>query len=569
MAHYTSTIRGPSHNVSHSYVQSMKPTKMVDIQDRSLSDHSIFVGYGSNAKRIKDRWEATKKQLRFENNYIALKWLLDSFVDDYLRSKNMEDTATLTRETVFIKKERRDEITSTQSRRPVNHHSPSKTRFEDTVTERKENGIIDKPLHGHASESRQHVSSIKERRSGDGSRIASGDLHIAGQYPYKYVPEYWSPYYHWHGNVPVNSRIVNVTSIPGYSGYMMKTPSCSSLPTRDIQKPAGGLRTCESLKQLNRDGNDERGESSTVSEKRPAVNLGFKTKSMPNLQFIPKENEVNSEEEDEIESDPESQGDLIALSTSSLSMPNLRKIPQDRVPRLSPPSRGHFEAAPLLRDDVCNASSFSMPNLKAIQGGIEHDDRKKTIRDFVINRLTGTKDHDQAELKTKIFNPNGFYPPSSLRDSERKLVIRERLLNRLAKRKREENIQAPHHNGKMTSQGTSRLKFARTLPQVSESRLWPEKNYMQARDARMLDKDDHANNNWKVPQAVGSSEHSRNMVGISFLTYLTSSPIQSRFSSIDFSLGDVFSLLSKFYHLVDLLLPTSGKLSFVILVTPS
>ena len=500
-----------------SYVQSIKPTKMVDIRDNRSTDHSIFIGYGSNAKRIKDRWEATKKQLRFENNYVALKWLLDSFVDDYLRSKNMEDTATLTRETVSIKKERRvDDVSSTQSRRPASH-SPSRTRFDDTVIEHKENGIIDKQSRGNASESRPHITSIKEHRPGDGSRMASGDLHIAGQYPYKYVPEYWAPYYHWHGNVPMNSRMVSVGSIPRYSGYMMKTSSCSSLPTRDTHKHVGVLRTSESLKQLNREAKDERGESSTMSEKRPAVNLGFKTKSMPNLQFIPKESDVNSEEEEEeIESDPESQGDLIALS--SLSMPNLRKIPPDRGPLLSPPSHGHYEPAPLLRDrhDVCSASSFSMPNLKAIQG-IEHDDRKKTIRDFVINRLTGTKDHEQAELKTKIFNPNGYYPPSAMRDSERKLVIRERLLNRMAKRKREENTQplGSHHNGKMTSQVTSHLKFAKTLTRVPESRLWPEKNYMHApaRDARMLDKEDHENNNWKIPQAIGSSEQqSRNMV---------------------------------------------------------
>ena len=487
---------------------------MVNIHDNRLTDHSIFIGYGSNAKRLKDRWEATKKQLRFENNYVALKWLLDSFVDDYLRSKNMEDTATLTRDTVCIKKERRvDDVSSTQSRRQASH-SPSKTRFEDTVMERKENGIIDKPLHGNAPESRQHVSSIREHKSSDSSRL-SGDLRMVGQYPYKFVPDYqWSPYYQWHGNIPVNSRMVNVSSIPGYSGYMMKTSSCSSLPTRDTHKFGGGLRTSESLKQLNREGKDERRESSTMTEKRPAVNLGFKTKSMPNLQFIPKESEANSEEEEETESDQESQGDLIALSASSLSLPNLRKIPPDRTP-LSPPSHGHFDQPPLLRDrhDVCSAPSFSMPNLNAIQGA-EHDDRKKTIREFVINRLTGTKDHGPPEFKTKIFNPNGYYSPSAMQDSERKLVIRERLLHRMAKRKREENTQAPasYHNGKMMSQVPSHLKFAKTL--TPESRLWPEKNYMQAplRDARMLDKDDHANNNWKVPQAVGSSEQQRTMV---------------------------------------------------------
>ena len=485
---------------------------MVHIHDNSLTDHSIFIGYGSNAKRLKDRWEATKKQLRFENNYVALKWLLDSFVDDYLRTKNMEDTATLTRDTVPIKKEPRrvEEVSSTQSRRHASH-SPSKTRFDDTVIERKENGIIDKPLQRDPSESRQHVSSIRGHKSSGSSRLSSGDLHMVGQYPYKFVPEYqWSPYYHWHGNVPVNSRMVNVSSIPGYPGYMMKTSSCSSLPTRDTHKFGGELRTSESLKQLNREDKDERRESSTVTEKRPAVNLGFKTKSMPNLQFIPKESEVNSEEEEEIESDPESQGDLIALSASSLSLPNLRKIPPDRAPLLSPPTHGHYDQTQLLRDrhDVCSAPSFSMPNLNAIQG-VEHDDRKKTIRDFVINRLTGTKDHGPAELKTKIFNPNGYYSPSAMRDSERKLVIRERLLNRMAKRKREENTQAPasHHNGKLASQVPSHLKFAKTI--TPESRLWPEKNYMQApaRDARMLDKEDHANNNnWKLPQAMGTSE---------------------------------------------------------------
>ena len=497
----------------------MKPTKMVDIRDNRLTDHSIFVGYGSNAKRIKDRWEATKKQLRFENNYVALKWLLDSFVDDYLRSKNMEDTASLTRDTMHIKKERRvNEVNLTQSRRPASH-SPSKTRFEDTViTERKENGILDRRLNSNASETRAHISTIKENKPGDNSRMASGDPHITGQYPYKYVPEYWSPYYHWHGNVPMNSRIVNVSSIPGYSGYMMKTSSCSSLPTQNTHKLGGVLSTSGSLKQLNRDGKDQRGESSTMSEKRPAVNLGFKTKSMPNLQCIPKESEVNSDEEEEIESDQESQGDLIALS--SLSMPNLRKIPPDRVSLRSPPSHGHYEPAPLLRDRH-DASSFSMPNLNAIQGH-EHEhehDNRKTIRDFVMNRLTGTKDHEQGQLKTKIFNPNGYYPQSAMRD-----VIRERLLNRISKRKREENTAVPgsHYNGKMTSQVSSPLKFAKALPRVPESRLWHEKSYVQApvRDARMLDKEDHENNNWKVPHAFGSSEQqARNMVSIWLQTF--------------------------------------------------
>ena len=499
---------------------------MVDIRDSRLTDHSIFIGYGSNAKRVKDRWEATKKQLRLDNNYVALKWLLDSFVDDYLRTKNMEDTASLTRDTVCVKKERRiDEVSSSQGRRPASH-SPSKTRFEDTVvTERRENGIIDK--HSNSSETRPHISSIKEHKAGDNSRVASGDLHVSGQYPYKYVPEYWSPYYHWHSNVPMNSRIVNVSSIPGYSGYMMKTPSCSSLPTRETHKPSGVLRTSESLRQLNRDGKDERGEMSTIGEKRPAVNLGFKTKSMPNLQCIPKESEVNSEEEEEIESDPESQGDLIALS--SLSMPNLRKIPPDRATLRSPP-RGHYEPAPLLRDrhDACSASSFSMPNLNAIQGH-EHDDRKKVIREFFRNRVTGTQDHEQAQLKTKIFNPNGYYSPSSMRDDERKLVIRERLLNRLAKRNREGSSPVPgsHYNGKMTSHVTSHLKFAKAMPRVSESRLWSEKNYVQtpARDARTLDKEDHENNNWKVPQAIGSSEQQSrsavsNLICIRFLSPL-------------------------------------------------
>lgn len=498
----------------------MKPTKMMDIHDNRSTDHSIFIGYGSNAKRIKDRWEATKKQLRFENNYVALKWLLDSFVDDYLRSKNMEDTATLTRSTISVKRERRiDEPSSSQSQRPASH-SPSKTRFEEVVTERRENGIIDKPLHSNRTEPRQRVSSIKEHKSSDRSRIAS-DLHIPGQYPYKIVPEYWPSYYHWHGGVnPLNSRMVS--SIPGYSGYMIKTSSCSSLPIHNTHKLGGALRTSESQKQLNSSdvGKGEKGESS-MSEKRPAVNLGFKTKSMPNLQFIGKESEPNSDEEDEIESDPESQGDL--LSASSLSMPNLRKIPPDRAPLLSPPPRGHYEPVQFLRGrhDVGSSSSFSMPNLKAIEGirPDEHDDRKKTIRDFVINRLTKT-DHEQAELKTKIFNPNGYYPQSAMRDSETKIVIRERLLNRLAKRKREENtrVEAPgfHHNGKMTSQVTSHLKFAKNLPRVAESRLWAEKSYAHApRDARLLGKEDRANNNWKIPQAVPISEqqsNERNMV---------------------------------------------------------
>lgn len=500
-----------------SYAVSVKPAKMADIHDRSLSDHSIFIGYGLNAKRVKDRWEATKKQLRFENNYVALKWLLDSFVDDYLRSKNMHDTATLTREPVTIKKERQvDEVSLTQSRRSTSH-SPARTRFDDTVTQHdKENGIVDNSsLLGNASELRQHVPSIKEHKSsGHNSRIPSSDLHVGRQYPFKYVTDYWSPYYSCYSNLPLNSRIMNMSSIPGYSGYMVKTPSCSSLPTRDLSKLGGESRTSESLKQMKPAEKEDRGESSTSAvEKRSSVNLGFKTKSMPNLQFIPKESDVNSEDEDEIESDPESQGDLIALSSSSLSMPNLRKIPADRPPLMSPPSQGHYEATPLLRDrhDVCNTSSYSMPNLKDIQGS-EHDNRKKTIRDFVINRLT--KDNEQAEPKS--YNPNGFYPPSAMR-SERKLVIRERLLDRMARRKHEEVTQA-HHNGKMTSSLTSHLKFAKTLPRIPE-RLWPIKSYVNApaRDSRMLDKEDHANNNWKVPHAAaGSSEQSsRNMVCVS------------------------------------------------------
>ncbi|XP_028391178.1 uncharacterized protein LOC114516028 isoform X2 [Dendronephthya gigantea] len=509
MAHYTSTIRGPSHVVSHSYVQSIKPTKVMDIHDKTSTDHSIFIGYGSNAKRIKDRWEATKKQLRFENNYIAFKWLLDSFVDDYLRSKNMEDTATLTRDTMYIKKERRiDEVSTSQSRRPATR-SPSKTRFEDGP-ERKENGIVDNQSHSKISESRQHhVPPINEPKSVGSSRMAGGgNMPISGQY-YKYFPEYWSPHYYWHaGSVPMNSRMVNVSSVAGLN--LMKTPSCSSLPTGDTHNVGGGLRTSESLKQLHRDGKDvNRGESSSAtSVKRPAVNLGFKTKSMPNLQFIPNESEVNSDEDDDIESDPESQGDLMALS--SLSMPNLRKIPPDRPPLMSPPSpRGRYEPAPLSRDR--HDASMSMPNLQAIQGGMENDDRKKTIRDFLMNRLTSTKDHEQGERRTKIFQPNGYYP-----QSERKLVIRERLLNRMAKRKREENAPVPgsHYNGKMTPQGNSPLKFAKKLPRVPESsRFWPDRNYLHApaRDSRILEREDHVNNNWRIPQGAGTSEQPKNM----------------------------------------------------------
>ncbi|XP_046850671.1 uncharacterized protein LOC124444131 isoform X2 [Xenia sp. Carnegie-2017] len=497
-----------SFSYQNSFSQNIKSSsRMTDIHDKTQTDHSIFIGYGSNAKLIKDRWEASKRQLRFDNNYVALKWLLDNFVDDYLRSKNLQDTATLIRhQNVTVKKERIPHEASTSHSRRAASRSPSKTRFEDMAAAEnsKENGIKDRQSRDNWSELRHGISN---RKSAESSRMSSDDFRMSGQHSYKYIPDYWSPYYHWPTNIPMNSRMMSVGSIPGYPEYMIKTPSCSSLPTRDSSQSADTFTsaTSESFRRFRR---DEREHS---LEKKSGLNRGLKFKSMPNLQSIPKDSDLNSDEEEESLSDSESQGDLMF---SSLSMPNLRKIPPDRTPLNSPPTRERYQSTSLLRSrhNVSNPSSLSMPNLQAIPGS-DHDNRKKTIREFVMNRLSGVKEHDSGELNSKIYNPNGFYAPSAMMDSERKLVIRERLLNRMAKRKREETNQLQQHNGALSSSCTSHLKFApSTLSLIPERRLWSGKNFSKTPTSsavRTLDKNDRVDNNkWKFPD---SEQQSKNM----------------------------------------------------------
>lgn len=485
-----------------SYSQRNKSPRDMNTGESNTTDHSLFIGYGTKAKRVKDRWEATKRLLRFENNYVALKWLLDSFVDEYLRSKQMADTMIATAEPV--RKDRREE--ECIQARQMATRSPPRTRFEE-VSESRSRPDMSPPTSAVETRTQSSLKDHKPRPTHDGIRMVPGDkgyMQLPGQYSYKY----WSPYYPWPGGVPVNPRLVPVGSIPGYSGYMIKTPSCSSLPTPH--------RDDEHLKRWASAGVvKDSAKSPEKKEKRPAVNLGFKTKSMPNLQCIPKEEAVSDEEED-MESDPESQGDLIALSSSSLSMPNLHKIPGERAPLLSPPGRRYEQ---LLREqrDYCSASSYSMPNLQAIHG-MKVDDRKKTIRDFVINRLT-KNDGEPGNVKTKIFNPNGYFMPPRNHDPEKKLMkqdIRRRLLQRIeAKRQSEES-----HTAVSPTKKNDKLFKKSCLPKLSENR-WISKTFQQesaARgDIRGLAKYDKVNNNWKAPvSSAGQFGPTRDSKGITW-----------------------------------------------------
>lgn len=485
-----------------SYSQRNKSPRDLNTSENNI-DHSLFIGYGTKAKRVKDRWEATKRLLRFENNYVALKWVLDSFVDEYLKSKQMADTMIATAEPA--RKDRREE--GIQARQMATR-SPPRTRFEE-VSESRSRADMSPPTSAVDTRTQSSLKDHKPRPAHDGLRMVPGDkgyMHLPGQYSYKY----WSPYYAWPGGVPVNPRLVPVGSLPGYSGYMIKTPSCSSLPTP--QRDDEHLKRWGSASVVK-----DSAKSPEKKEKRPAVNLGFKTKSMPNLQCIPKE-EAMSDEEEDIESDPESQGDLIALSSSSLSMPNLHKIPGERVPLLSPPSGGRY--AQLLREqrDYCSASSYSMPNLQAIHG-MKVDDRKKTIRDFVINRLT-KNDGEPGSVKTKIFNPNGYFMPPRNHDPEKKLVkqdIRRRLLQRIeAKRQSEES----HTVISPTKKNDKLFKPLNKLPKLSENR-WISKAFQEQSAARGnirgLARDDRVNNNWKVPvTSVGQFGPTRDSKGITW-----------------------------------------------------
>lgn len=492
----------------------------MDSDENSSTDYSIFIGYGTKAKRVKDRWEATKRLLRFENNFVALKWLLDSFVDEYLRSKQMEDTVTVTAET--YRKRRREEDAAFQGRRMATR-SPPKTRFEEVAHEREESKrTIDKSTPATAVET-QLQSSLKEHRPrplSEGGRVAvSGDkgyVHLPGQYSYKYLPEYWSQYYHWAGGVPINPRLVGVGSMPGYSGYITKTPSCSSLPTRDVQREGELLKRRGSASA----GKDRETSNQDKKGKWPAVNLGFKTKSMPNLQFIPKEEAASEDEEDE-ESDAESQGDLVALSSSSLSMPNLHKIPGERTPLLSPPSGGRFDPLYQERHDFGPSPSFSMPNLQAIPG-VEIDQRKKTIREFVINRLT-KNEGEKGNVKTKIFNPNGYFMSPRNHDSEKRLVkqdIRRRLLQRIEAKRQTMETHTEVLPRRKNEKLTPHVKSASKLPKVSENRTWTNKVIADEK-ARFpvgaLGKDDRVNNNWKVPvSSISPFDQSHSARGITW-----------------------------------------------------
>lgn len=498
---------GTARATMSSYSQQSKSPRDMNKRETSATDYSVFIGYGTNAKRIKDRWEATKRLLRFENNYIALKWLLDSFVDEYLKSKQMTDTIAATAESSRKDMRKVEEGVPRQ----MATRSPLRTHFEDVSDMSHRRSLSD--MSPPASVAQSTLKDQKPRLAHDGVRMVSGGdkgyMQLQGQYSYKY----WSPYYPWPSNVPVNPRLMPISSLPaGYSGYMVKTPSCSSLSTP--QREEGHLKRWGSANVVKHvENNPEK------KEQRATVNLGFKTKSMPNLQCIPKEEAISDEEED-TESDPESQGDLIALSSSSLSMPNLHKIPGERAPHLSPPSGRRYNEQLLgERLDYCS-SSYSMPNLQAIHG-MNVDDRKKTIRDFVINRLT-KNDVEEGGVKTKIFNPNGYFMPPRIHDPEKKLVkqdIRRRLLQRIeAKRQSEES-----HTEVSPSKRNEKLfkPVPNKLPRVSENRMWTNKGFQEGLKTRgggcLLGKDDKVNNNWKVPvSGVGPSGVTRDSKGITW-----------------------------------------------------